>query len=816
MAIQTMHVRRAVAMLLALSAPIASRAVWAQEATDSDVNSPELVEIIVTAEKRQENIQDVPISVISLSSQALQDAGVKDLSQLQVLTPGLTVSSDASENTTVARIRGIGTVGDNPGLESSVGLVIDGVYRPRNGVGFGNLGELEQIQVLEGPQGELFGKNNDAGVIVVTTKQPTRTFSATAEATYGNYNDREISASVNGPLNDFTAGRIYVEWEKRDGWLNVNTGLGPNTNDKTDSRNGYVVRGQLLFTISGNADFLLIGDYSKRNESCCGAVPRVTGPFQAIPNAIAGIPALGGTVGASAISLTPSTNTAWANEPIRQEVRDMGVSGEFHLDLGFGKFTSITAWRDNTLQIGSDLDYTGIDILQTPDQIGNSSDFKQFSQELRLAGKAGPVDWLVGAFYANEILSPNITIWAGDNFNTFLSGTASVLNAGGPNFGLLGNAYTPGVSGYSDRFRQTDNSWAVFTDETWRLTDKLDLTGGVRYTNEDKKATSSFLDNDGGAGCASLLTGPAAGAVTPIGDALLFGIGCSIVFNPLFNNVVDNQSLHESNVSGTVKVAYHFTDDIMAYASWGNGYKAGGFNLARVTPPGSTAPLPTPILNTEFPDETVDSYEVGFKSTWFSKTLRLNGAIFDQKYKDFQLDTFTGIEFIVTSLRAVSSKGADLDAEWATPIRGLTFNAGATYAFTNIDEFGDGAPYFNAARLNDRLSFAPLWSGAASATYQVPLGHGLMARGIIDEKYNTSYNTGSDLDPNKLQGAYGLMDARIGIGSSDNKWSVELWGQNLLNKFYYQVAFDGTFQLGQIDAFPGAPRFFGITGRVSL
>jgi iron complex outermembrane receptor protein len=815
MVIQTTNVRRAVALLLAVSAPFATRTVWAQEApSSSEEGNPELVEIIVTAEKREENIQDVPISVVSVSAQSLQDAGVRDINQLQVLTPGLTVSSDDADFTTVARIRGIGTVGDNPGLESSVGLVIDGVYRPRNGTGFGNLGELAQVQVLEGPQGELFGKNNDAGVIVITTKRPTNTFSVNAEVTYGNYNAVEASASVNGPLNDFADGRLYAEYEHREGWLNEVNGIGPNTDTRTDSRNGFNVRAQLLLQLAQNSDLLLIADYARHNEACCGAVPRVTGSFESVINTIAATPALGGVTGASGISLTPTTYTAWANDDIRQQTYDTGLSAELHVDFGAAKLTSITAYRINSVQLGNDVDYTGIGLLEEPDYPGNEGDFRQFSQELRVNGNAGPLDWLVGAFYANELLTTNTTFWAGTNLNTFLSGASTLFNPGGPNFNLIGNPFIPGVSGYADQYRQTDDSFALFTDETWKITDKLDLTGGARYTYEDKQANLQFHDTDGGSACTNLMANNGTYATESI-DALLIGVGCSLVFDPEFNNQQSLEGLHQSNISGTAKVAYHFTDDAMAYASWGNGYKAGGFNLARVTNPNSADPL-APVLNTGFPNETVNSYELGFKTTWFSKTLRLNGALFDQRYKDFQLNTFTGIQFVVTSLPQVSSKGADLDLEWATPIRGLSFSAGATYAFTNIDEFGTAIQYFSTARLNDRLSFAPLWSGAASATYQVPLSYGLVARAIVDEKYTTSYNTGSDLDPNKLQGAFGLMDARLGIGSSDNKWSVELWAQNLLNKFYYQVAFDGTFQVGQIDAFPGAPRFFGITGRVAL
>jgi iron complex outermembrane recepter protein len=217
--------RRAFSLAAAVSGAFVLHSSRAQEAA----NPPALTEIIVTAQKREQNIQDVPISVIALSAQQLKDSGVYDIKDMTALTPGLTVTSTTDENSTTARIRGIGTVGDNPGLESSVGVVIDGVYRPRNGVGFGNLGEIEQIEVLEGPQGELFGKNNDAGVINITTKRPSTTFGATAEISAGNFNDREASASVTGPVGSMSAARLYVGYQRRDGWLDVVTGAGPNT-----------------------------------------------------------------------------------------------------------------------------------------------------------------------------------------------------------------------------------------------------------------------------------------------------------------------------------------------------------------------------------------------------------------------------------------------------------------------------------------------------------------------------------------------------------------------------------------------------------
>jgi iron complex outermembrane receptor protein len=813
------QLRTAATLVLAIAGTVTGGLSWADEAAVP----PSLPEVIVTAQKRAENIQDVPISVIALSGQQLKDSGVTDIKNLTVLTPGLTVTSTTSENSTTARIRGIGTVGDNPGLESSVGIVIDGVYRPRNGVGFGNLGEIEQIEVLEGPQGELFGKNNDAGVISITTKRPSMTFGATAEATYGNFNDRELSASVTGPLSSISAGRLYVGWQKTEGWLNNDVGPGPNTDNRNNDRNYYTLRGQYLLKPNDDVDVLFIGDYSKRNEACCGAVATYLGPFSPIVNALAGNPLLGGQPGAVGIA-QGNGYQEYSNQPWTQRIRDTGISGELNWRLGEATLTSITAWRDNTLITGNDTDYTTVDILYEPATNGNLTDFKQFSQELRLAGKDGPLNWLVGGFFASEILTNTQTLWAGNDFDLYLGGLSSAA-VGTPNFllvpGLTGKApgatFVPGVAGYADSFRQTSKSFALFSNETYSITSSLDLTAGFRYTHEKKVTASNYNDTDGGAGCGSLLTSPGLAAISPASPEyqFLLGYGCSVVFNPFFNKLSDVQSFSEGNLSGTVKLSYRFNDQLMTYLSFADGYKAGGFNLGRVTNPAAANPL-APVLDTSFPEETVDSYELGVKSTLADRTLRLNAAVFDQRYRDFQLNTYTGILFVVTSIPHVESKGAEFNVDWATPLNGLSFSGGVTYAFTNIDEFGSAISLFATDRLNNRISFAPLWSGAASATYQVPLTGSLALRSTVSEKYNSSYNTGSNLDPRKLQGAYGILDARIGIGAPDDTWAVEVWSANLADKLYYQVAFDAPFQYNQIDAFLGAPRTFGLTARVKF
>ncbi len=604
--------------------------IGAQTCVAADESSESaLPEIIITAQKREQNVQDVPIAVIALSGQQLHDAGVTDLKNMTALTPGLTVTSTTSENSTTARIRGIGTVGDNVGLESSVGVVIDGVYRPRNGVGFGNLGEIDRIEVLEGPQGELFGKNNDAGVINIVTKRPSTTFGATGEITAGNFGDKEASGSITGPVGDFSAVRLYAGYQKRDGFLNVETGNG-NFDNSVNNRNFYTLRAQYLVTASSELSVLFIGDFSRRNEQCCQATPVYPGPFAGIITALATNPLLGGTAGQVAFPDTPTNpfnRQSFANYPISQQIWDRGFSAQLDWRFGAAQLTSISAWRDNSIDAGNDPDYSNAALVQEPAN-GNATDFKQISEELRLAGKTDRLNWLIGGFADKELLNNTSTILADNQFDLFLGGTASAAaGVNPPNFLLLpeftgnlpGHTFIPGVSGQADSYQQTEKSYAFFTNETLRLIEHLDLTAGLRYTHESKDETANYNSPDGGSACGALLHAPPPSAALPYSQLLLLGYGCATPFNPFFAGVTHGQSLSEDNLNATVKLAYRFTDDVMGYASWGNGTKAGGFNLARVTNPASANPL-APILDTEFPRETVNSFEIGVKSELAQKT----------------------------------------------------------------------------------------------------------------------------------------------------------------------------------------------------
>lgn len=265
------------------------------------------------------------------------------------------------------------------------------------------------------------------------------------------------------------------------------------------------------------------------------------------------------------------------------------------------------------------------------------------------------------------------------------------------------------------------------------------------------------------------------------------------------------QRRSENQWTGTAKLAYHFNRDVMGYASYARGYKAGGFNLDR-----ARLALGTPSPDTQIAPEIATSWDAGIKTLWFNRKLSINIAAFKQRYTDFQLNVFTGISNIVVSVPEVTSKGVDVDLFWRTPLEGFALQGGVTYADTRYGQFTPtaGVPVLLPG---NRLSFAPKWSGSVGGTFDRDLGGNLKGSINLNMKYSSSYNTGSDLAPQKVQTAFALVDGRIGLGAADDRWQLEVWAKNLTQAHYRQVVIGGTLQTGTFDAFLGAPRTFGAT-----
>ncbi|WP_396595484.1 TonB-dependent receptor [Brevundimonas sp. R86498] len=830
-------------------------------------------DIIVTAQKREQSLQDVPIVVTSLSAETLQDAGVRDIKDLQILTPGLTVTSTSSEASTTARIRGVGTVGDNPGLESSVGVVIDGVYRSRNSVGFGDLGEMERIEVLKGPQGTLFGKNTSAGVINIITAAPSFTPGYNAEFTAGNYGALGASGSVTGPINDEVAFRLYAGRRVRDGFNDVDRGDGQRAESDDGNQDFYTLRGQLLILPNDTSSIRIIADYSSRDEYCCAASQLRSGPTAAFINLLSD--GNGVAPPAAGFAPLPFSRQTYSNRSTAQEIEDMGLSVEANIDLdwfGGSTLTSVTSWRDWSSDLAQDIDYTGADIAYRQNDGENGYGVETLTQEFRLAGATDKLDWLVGLFATDESVNRRDTFYLGTDYDAFISylltasfnaSTAATPTPPGPiplsparigcftasptSAAALGGclygavpASGPGLGtgqAYRDVYSQGSRSVALFTNNTWHVTDQLDLTLGLRYTMDEKTLSGLQVNTNGnGTACARALgnAGVIGGALGAASVPGVLGALCLPFTNAAFNNRIVQDEFDDGELSGTVKASYRLNPELLGYVSYARGYKSFGFNLDRV----QTGITPNASLF--FPSESVDSYEAGVKMTLLNRTLLLNATYFDQTFENFQLNTFNGVGFTVEPVPELTSRGVDADMVWFSPVEGLSFSGGLTYTDAEYGEFGPAdllvpANFANASLLpGSRPSFAPKWSSTLSINFDRSIGNGLQFGVSLAGKYMTQYNTGSDLIPFKLQEGFGTVNGRISIGSEDERWTLEAWAQNLTDEEYIQVGFNGplqgtafqstpqpggTFYNGArdtqtYDAFLGAPRTYGATLRL--
>jgi iron complex outermembrane recepter protein len=810
-----MTIRLSRAALLAAASSLAlSGAAYAQSSDEPVASERRTIDVVtVTAQQREQSAQDVPISLGAYGAQELRAAGVQDIKDLISIAPGLMVTSTQAETITTARIRGIGTVGDNYGLESSVGVYIDGVFRARNGVGFSDLGEIERIEVLRGPQGTLFGKNTSAGVLNIVTVAPEFEFGGSLQADIGNFDHRRYSGHLTGPIaGDTLAVRLFAAVGERDGFTNMTLRQPGGTREVDSETNDYYTfRGQALWVPSDVVEGRFIADYTRRNEFCCSAVQWRTAPGPA---------ALIGAVGGQVLNpADPAQRRAFANREYQQQVTDYGFSAEFDFEMPIGTLTTITSWRNWTNQRTQDIDFTSADIAYRGD--GNSTDLTRFDQEVRLTGATGNLDWLVGGILSHEDLRLNDAIRFGADWEIYLGLAASggtnpffisqTLNAiaGGPLF-APGQALPAGSGVNQDTYNQTGRSWALFTHNTYQLTDRLAITGGLRYTNETKDVFATFSTN-ATPGCAFLETvfgpNPIAGAAgTPLAGLVPL-ICLPYARTGLDANGYDRERTDEE-LSGTLRATYDLNDDVMLYAGFSRGFKAGGFNLDRE--------FNGPIVagsyvnsDSSFLPEVIDAYEIGFKSQLFGNVLQLNGNLFYQEITDFQLNTFTGLAFVVRNIPEIESRGVELDFSWATPIEGLDISGG--YAYVNA-EYGSaaGTPANLAGRT---ISLSPEHFITGQAIYTQPISDTLLFLAALDARWVSEYNTGSDLAAGKEQDAFTLINGRLGLGSIDGRWNVELWGRNLTDETYLQVAFDQFAQTGTFGGFLGAPRTWGVSLR---
>ncbi|MEL7719514.1 TonB-dependent receptor [Citromicrobium bathyomarinum] len=884
------------------------------QTTDAQDTEAELQEeldggttIVVTAQGRTQELTDVPVAVNVVSAEELRNSGASDIRELNQVAPSLLVSSTGNEANGSARIRGIGTVGDNPGLESSVAVFVDGVYRSRSGNALSELGPIERVEVLRGPQGTLGGRNSSAGLINIYTAPPEFEFSGYGAFTYGNYDAVKVEAGINAPLGDTVAARLDGVYFRRDGFYN------DVVNDvDVNNRDRYLIRGQMLFEPTDTLSIRLTGDYSKKDEACCAATfvqpefaplarvspgldpfarpdggPALTSTQNPIVNILLGL-------GQNPNALTQSTFDrdiyVTPGRSYDGETEDYGAALELNWDFGGAQLTSITGYRDYSNTQGSDTDYTQVDILyRAPGPNAGAREFKTFSQELRLQGEAfgGTLDWLVGGYFANEKLETRDNLRFGTQYGTFANcrialainpalANPSAANCFGANIGALTaanggagafGAATPliiaGINNLAtvrdrgstgDVYNQESTNWALFTHNIINITDRLNLTLGLRYTNENKDFSASFGNDNTACPTNRALLGPLLGVPALAGLAGgLISLSCQGNSTSELNGVSIADSRDEDEFTGTAIISFKPTDRLMTYASYSRGYKAGGFNLDRsalqASPLVGNPAVTGSTANLQFGQETVDAFEVGGK--YDGRDWTLTAAAFYQRFSNFQLNTFNGSVFLVQNVNSCGADlgGADRDASGTTgacaaddvqpgviakgvelelglrPARFLNANLGLTYADTsyetNLIGNDTGAPLDPALRLlpGDNLPNAPEITATASLSYTPPIGNsGLTGLFYINTRMTSDYNTGSDLLYGKEQDGYVLVNGRIGIRGPDEKWAIELWAQNLFDQDYTQVAFNTPFVAPQqtYSAYLAEPRTYGITVRAGF
>lgn len=757
-----------------------------------------LEEVVVTAQKREQSIQDVPISITAISGENLQANIVQDVYDLRATVPALEVRGvDPPSQGAAFAIRGLGSSVFNMGFEPTVGTFVDGVYISRSGlVASSDLLDLDRVEVLKGPQGTLFGKNTTGGVVHFITNKPSfDEVEGSAEVTYQEYDQIRVRGVINVPVQDNFAARIAASWHNGDGYLDNANGEDLNDRDR------FTIRGQLMWEPSADLNIRVIADYSEVDENCCWPVRNTNNPLNAFVN----VP-LAAAIGSNVIDPPDVDNLrVAANGDLIFDAEDFGISGEINWQLGNITVTSITAYRDYQDLNTKDNDFTGVDILTNTDTLPEVS---IVSEEFRIAGVSEDIgigqslDWVVGFYYANEKVQRTREFTWGPQITSF------------PFFapGLFGNI--PGRAFY-DEFSQEVDTIAGFGHITIDINDKLSLTGGVRYTNDDKNASHR---------------GQTGNAMAP--------------FNNLPLAVVHDfdAKREDSEATGTASIQYQATDNVMGFFTYSRGYKSGGISLNRDAagnalgfghpvfgcPPGGT-PVPAspfcafPPGDPTFDPEFADHYEIGFKSTLFNNRMRLNASLWKTEFEGLQLQTLRPDgSFQVINVSGATSQGIEADVNIAA-----TDYLDVFFAVQFLDaDFDDNAPALTPGLPpmgGEDLPFASDITGNVGANLNLPIGDSgwnFFLNGNLF--FRSEYFSFTEPDPARTQKSHELLSLRGGVSSPDGQWELAVWCRNCTDERYkysdFAIPFDGAIlappgtPLGTLWSHYGSPRFVGVTG----
>ncbi len=755
--------------LLFLSvASVLTGKVYAQTTASPD-DGFSLEEIIVTAQKREQSLQDVPLAVSAFSGRELLQSGVIDTQDLESVNSSLVIRSSTDESRgSVLRIRGVGTTGNNSGLEGSVGVFVDGVYLSRTGIAMNNLVDIERVEVLRGPQGTLFGKNTSSGAIAIFTKKPDFENSGMLSVSYANNNDLKLKGSINGELMpDLLAGRLAFTSHTRDGHIdNVAPATLATSGDEYNDRDRQTLRGQLLLTPDDSVDVRLIVDHGEKDESCCASPYSEFGARQAAVNAAAITLGIATQEQMDAItSLSPFDRKVATDKAYSNVTEESGASIEVNWDFNGINLSSISGYRNYEFSVDLDGDRSLLDIANTK----VNSEVETLSQEFRVNGVSGGLDWMLGAYLFSEEISELSSTLYGAHTGEFFSGFVGSAGAKA----LIRSSYVEGDGAVSNNFKQQTDGYSIFSHNNIDISDVMMLTFGLRYNTEEKEGSGVFVSNS-----TPLCSNPG-----PLGA---LGFICPV---PDFRSNNDY-----SETTGTLKLSYSLNDSALTYLSYARGFKAGGINLNRAAG----------LSIVEFLPETVDTGELGVKAELLDGRLRLNTAVYYSEYENFQLNTFDGVTTIVSNAAGVRSHGAELDLT-AKITRGLV--ATLSYAYNDTQYTGDTV---DPVLAGEQLSAAPKSTATIGATYRRSVADNLLGFVNVNARYQTGSNTGSDLDPQKFQSDFMVANMRFGLRDKAGDWELAVWGKNITDEEYFAVVIDSPGQAGSYNAFVAAPASYGL------
>ncbi|MCJ7591324.1 MAG: TonB-dependent receptor [Woeseiaceae bacterium] len=819
-----------------------------------------LEEIVVQAQRRDQNLTDVPVSVTLVSGAEIEASGIKDMFDLQQNVPGLIVGQSQTTTSSNFAIRGIGSSSNNFGVESSVGLYVDGVYRSRQSSMINELIDVEAAEVLRGPQGTLFGKNSAAGSILLRTVAPDpSSANAFIDVTAGDYGLVRLAAATNIGINDKLAFRGTLYSSQRDGYVS-DVFMGE---DVYNNRDRFGLRMQLgMNDASDDFNMRIIADYSEIDENCCVAVSRVDGllsqasipAFPAlVPGSDAALLSLGGLISSSYpypqalldgvfgpaaanIRAVPFEDYLIAQNYLPESTNeDRGISVEINKAIGEMTLSSVTAFRLFDTYDRIDGDFTNVDVLERI----NIGEQQSISQEFRLSGDFGDKGsyFQVGAYFFGQDID-SVTHTNGGQFMeayvlalqpqlvALINGVNAVSAGSG---GALPPAASPFPPGFfvTENMAQEHKSWAVFGQTDLVFSDKVTLTLGARYTDENKTIHGEFTQT---------AAGPA-----PDLDAIALNLFYAATSNPAFDfvpllavmqpnngwggHLFDvlaprpelNAELNDDQVTGTAKLSFFATENMMFYGSYATGFKAGGTNTDRISP----------AFNPVFGPETSTSLEVGFKGSW--DRIRIGFSYYQTDYDDFQANSFTGTGFNLQNAGQIETDGWELEYQWQpfdnTTISGYfaksagefkTFVGGTCrdeYVFhTGLADPGSGGD-INAEvcdRSGDVIPYNPEDRAFIALTQDFPIGPGnLFFR--AEYTYASELYTDGDVDPFTLQTGTDLINLRVGMDIDAWNSRITLWGRNITDERSYNGSFDQPLGAGRMNSYPTEPATYGIS-----